>query len=64
MNAKELEKLQQTIDREGFDYAFAHYSEFKEIKDAKFHKLRKSYLEAYNKLYEYIYDRRGWDGLE
>lgn len=64
MNAKELEKLQQTIDREGFDYAFTDYSEFKEIKDVKFHKLRKSYLEAYYKLYEYIYDRKGWDGLE
>lgn len=55
MNAKELEKLQQTIDREGFDYAFADYSEFKEIKDVKFHKLRKSYLEAYDKLQDYIY---------
>jgi hypothetical protein len=42
------------VDNEGFDYAFRHYSDFKEVKDEEFHKLRKAYVEAAEALSEYI----------
>lgn len=42
------------IRDEGFHYCFKHYSSFKEIKDPKFHELRKSYLTAADELQKYI----------
>lgn len=54
MNAKELQYVQETVECEGFDYAFQHYSDFFEIKDTKFHELRAAYVEAAEKLSEYI----------
>jgi hypothetical protein len=46
--------VRATIDNEGFDYAFRNYHDFSEVKDEKFHKLRKAYLEAYKDLAEYV----------
>ena len=40
MKAKELDYVRQTVEHEGFDYAFIDYSSFNDIKDAEFHKLR------------------------
>lgn len=55
MKAKELDYVRETIECEGFDYAFAHYTDFKEeVKDEEFHKLREQYLEARAKLAEYL----------
>jgi hypothetical protein len=31
------------MHHEGFDYAFTDYSQFKKVKDTKFHELRKAY---------------------
>jgi hypothetical protein len=42
------------IDKEGFDYAFANYSDYKEVKDPKFHQLKKSYVGALQKLEKYV----------
>jgi hypothetical protein len=42
------------IDNEGFDYCFINYSNFEEIKDVKFHKLREEYIQARNKLANYL----------
>ena len=42
------------VDNEGFDYAFRNYSDFKEVKDEEFHKLRKAYVDAADALAEYI----------
>lgn len=44
------EEVADTIDKEGFDYAFDGYSDFSEIKNTRFHVLRKKYLSDYNKL--------------
>lgn len=44
----------ETIDSEGFHYAFCYYSNFKEIKDEKFHKLREEYKVEAAKLKDYI----------
>lgn len=54
MNAQELQYVQDTIENEGFDYGFRHYSDFKdEVKDEKFHELRTAYVEAAEALAEY-----------
>jgi len=42
------------IDQEGFDYSFAHFSSFEEIRDKKFHELRAAYIDARNALLDYI----------
>lgn len=42
------------MDAEGFDYCFRHYSYFKEVKDAEFHKLREAYIQAADALEQYV----------
>jgi hypothetical protein len=42
------------IKEEGMDYCFEGYSDWKEIIDEEFHKLRKAYLESAKKLREYV----------
>jgi hypothetical protein len=42
---------------EGFDYCWRHYSNFEEIKDGKFHELRKAYIGAANELEKYVMDK-------
>lgn len=54
MTAEEKENIVEMVDVEGFDYAFRFYSEFKEIKDKRFHELREAYKKAANELEEYI----------
>ncbi len=49
-----LSSVKQRVNNEGFDYCFRHYSNFKEIQDDEFHKLRKAYIEAANALEKYI----------
>jgi hypothetical protein len=48
------EYLRAKIHDEGFDYCYVHYSDWSEIKDEKFHKLRKKYLKAQKKLSKYV----------
>lgn len=54
MKAKDARNVCDTIDNEGFDYTFQHYSHFGEIKDEEFHKLRVAYVQAAKDLAEYI----------
>jgi hypothetical protein len=55
LNAKQLKYVLDTVDNEGFDYAFRHYSDFKdEVSDAKFHELREAYVKAAEELAEYV----------
>ena len=53
MTKKDKKNLNAAVENEGFDYAFAHYSAFDEIKDEKFHELRKAYLDARQALADY-----------
>jgi Zn-finger domain-containing protein len=46
--------LRSRMNQEGFHYCFKHYSNFKEIKDEEFHKLRLSYIDSSKKIKEYI----------
>ncbi len=54
ISEKDKRYLCEKIDSEGFDYTFIHYSSFKDIDDPQFHALRKAYIEAHNKLAQYI----------
>lgn len=54
MKPKDLDYIRETVDQEGFDYAFTGYSSFEEIKDKEFHRLREAYLKAQKELAEYI----------
>jgi len=56
MALKKLERnyVSDTIDNEGFDYAFNDYTDFKEIEDEEFHRLRVAYCEASKALKAYI----------
>jgi len=54
MKARDIMCVVDTIDNEGFDYAFRHYSDFKEIEDVEFHRLRQAYEDAAEALEEYL----------
>lgn len=54
MKAKDRQSVLGTVECEGFDYAFKHYSDFDEIKDEDFHRLREAYLVARDKLADYL----------
>lgn len=54
MTNEEKNELLKTINKEGFDYCFMHYSDFKNINDEYFHKLRKTYQIAQQELKSYI----------
>lgn len=56
MTGKEYKYILNTIENEGFDYAFVNYSDFEEIKDPMFHQLRKDYLFARKVLKDYVGD--------
>jgi len=56
-----FEYVHYTMHHEGFDYAFCNYSQFKKVKDKKFHELRKAYIEAQEKLEEYVLSKSNLD---
>ena len=54
MNFEQMEYVRNHAEQEGFDYCFTGYSDFLDIKDKEFHKLRKAYVEAAEALKKYI----------
>ncbi len=54
MKKKEQQYVHDTIDNEGFHYAFVHYSDFEEIADPEFHRLREEYKKASRALADYL----------
>ena len=54
MKVTDAESVLAIINAEGFDNAFNHYSSYRDINDAKFHDLRKTYIAASKELKEYI----------
>ena len=54
MKPKELDYVRGTIENEGFFSAFRDYSEFADVKDEEFHRLRKNLLNAAKELGEYL----------
>jgi hypothetical protein len=54
MTGKEFAYVINTIENEGFEYTFYRYSNFNEINDPEFHKLRNAYLDARSDLQGYL----------
>lgn len=54
MTGPELDNVRDRVEQEGFHYCFVSYSDFAEIKDAKFHKLRKAFVKASEDLAAYL----------
>lgn len=54
MANKKFQIVLDTIEEEGFHYAFVDYSDWEEIKDVKFHELLKRYQDATSELRKYI----------
>ena len=59
MKTKEKKEILEVVESEGFDYTFTSYGDFEEIKDEKFHKLRKAFLDARKNLADYIGYKEG-----
>ena len=57
----ELEEVRYRMDEEGFDYCFRAYSNFSEVKDEEFHKLREAYIAAADALENYINEASSGD---
>ena len=53
-NKKEWDELSFRIEEEGFDYCFNGYSNWREIKDEEFHRLRLQYINAKELLENYV----------
>ena len=49
--------LHSKMEQEGLHYCFKHYSNFEEIEDEDFHKLRERYLEIADQLKKYVEDK-------
>lgn len=55
MITEEMQTVADRVNAEGsIEYTFIYYSNFHAIKDKKFHKLRKKYIKAHEKLSGYI----------
>ena len=54
MNGKQLDYVRDKVENEGFHYCFTGYSDFKDIKDEEFHKLREAYVKAAEQLADYL----------
>ena len=46
--------LKYRIEDEGTQYCFESYSDWKEIKDEKFHRLREKFLDALSEIENYV----------
>lgn len=57
MTQEEKSILLSKIENEGPEYCFLSYSDWEEIKDPEFHKLRDKYIMAANDLEDYINER-------
>ena len=57
MKIEEAQYVRSKTRDEGFHYCFKHYSNFEEVEDDEFHKLRKYYLQYAKLLEDYINDQ-------
>lgn len=54
MRPHDAESILSIIDTEGFDAAFRHYSNYRDISDPQFHQLKANYIDAARELLDYI----------
>ena len=55
MKKKEEKIVRECIEMEGFDYCFIDYTDFSDIKDEEFHRLRLAYVKANIDLKKYLH---------
>ena len=53
-NESTLEYVAERIENEGLWYCFDSYSDFEEVKDATFHRLREAFVETGRTLQAYV----------
>lgn len=46
--------VRECVQSEGFEYTLLHYSDFADVDDSEFHRLRRDYIAAQKALAEYI----------
>ena len=54
MTNRTLDNVAWSMDQEGIDYCFRNYSDFPEVKDTEFHRLREAYIAAADALENYV----------
>jgi hypothetical protein len=54
MRPHDAESVLSIIDTEGFDAAFRHYSNYRDISDPQFHQLKANYIDAARELLDYV----------
>jgi hypothetical protein len=54
MNKQDAENILYRIREEGFDYTFDGYSDWEDVKDEHFHRLRNMYLINKEALHQYL----------
>jgi hypothetical protein len=57
----DLSEVKYRIEEEGLDYCFRCYSNFDEIEDTEFHKLRERYIAASKALEKYVNENSNKD---
>jgi hypothetical protein len=51
---EDWENVRYRMEAEGFDYCWRNYSDFEEIEDSEFHRLRQAYIKAATELEDYV----------
>ena len=57
----DLNYVRSCVENEGFDYCFRSYSNFEDVNDDEFQKLRKAYVDAADALEKYVNDNSEGD---
>ena len=57
MSLATLQDVRDRVEIEGFEYAFRSYSDFPEVEDPEFHRLREAFVKAADELETYLNTR-------
>jgi hypothetical protein len=69
-NLEDWEAVNYRMREEGIDYCFEHYSNWDEIQDEEFHRLRLGFLQYMKEIREYVNKKieeeefKEWDRLD
>lgn len=60
-NLEDWESVKYRMENEGIDYCFESYSNWDEIKDEEFHRLRLGFLQYMKEIREYVDKKIEWE---
>lgn len=60
-NLEDWESVKYRMENEGIDYCFESYSDWDEIKDEEFHRLRLGFLQYMKEIREYVDKKIEWE---